>query len=199
MGRAWLNSTQTFRRNYDSFNPQGAVPLMRESDRHADRKLHTALECRERWYRQSALCVPETAACLGSWPLPPSSKHITPTSAAIIPWNDGITFSQPLTFFLSSGFDLLVFLLEGPLWLLIHRGPCIIRYNLFIPRSFITSAESLLLQRVTYSQVPRIRMWTFLKRNVCHSVISDSLRPPWTMARQAPLSMEFSKQEYWSG
>ena len=22
---------------------------------------------------------------------------------------------------------------------------------------------------------------------------------PWTIARQAPLSMEFSKQEYWSG
>ena len=22
---------------------------------------------------------------------------------------------------------------------------------------------------------------------------------PWTVARQAPLSMEFSKQEYWSG
>ena len=26
-----------------------------------------------------------------------------------------------------------------------------------------------------------------------------ALRPPWTVDRQAPLSMEFSKQEYWSG
>ena len=31
-------------------------------------------------------------------------------------------------------------------------------------------------------------------------LISDSLRPhPWTVACQAPLSMEFSRQEYWSG
>ena len=29
-------------------------------------------------------------------------------------------------------------------------------------------------------------------------VISDSATP-WTVAHQAPLSMEFSKQEYWSG
>ena len=30
------------------------------------------------------------------------------------------------------------------------------------------------------------------------SVVSDSATP-WIVARQAPLSMEFSKQEYWSG
>ena len=30
------------------------------------------------------------------------------------------------------------------------------------------------------------------------SVVSDS-ETPWTMARQAPLSMGFSRQEYWSG
>ena len=28
---------------------------------------------------------------------------------------------------------------------------------------------------------------------------SDSLWPPWTVAHQAPLSMGFSRQEYWSG
>ena len=27
----------------------------------------------------------------------------------------------------------------------------------------------------------------------------DPLRPPWTVARQVLLSMEFSRQEYWSG
>ena len=32
-----------------------------------------------------------------------------------------------------------------------------------------------------------------------HSVMPDSLRPPWAMARQAPLSMGFSRQEYWRG
>ena len=30
-----------------------------------------------------------------------------------------------------------------------------------------------------------------------HSVISDS-EAPWTVAQQAPLSMEFFRQEYWS-
>ena len=32
-----------------------------------------------------------------------------------------------------------------------------------------------------------------------HSVMSDSLWPPWTVARQAPLSMGFPRLEYWSG
>ena len=32
-----------------------------------------------------------------------------------------------------------------------------------------------------------------------HSVVSDSLQTPWTLAYQAPLFMEFSRQEYWSG
>ena len=31
-----------------------------------------------------------------------------------------------------------------------------------------------------------------------HSVVYDSVTT-WTVARQAPLSMGFSKQEYWSG
>ena len=30
-----------------------------------------------------------------------------------------------------------------------------------------------------------------------HSVMSD-FASPWTVAHQAPLSMEFSRQEYWS-
>ena len=34
--------------------------------------------------------------------------------------------------------------------------------------------------------------------SVSHSVMSDSATP-WTVARQTPLSMEFSRQEYWSG
>ena len=31
------------------------------------------------------------------------------------------------------------------------------------------------------------------------SVVSDSFVTPWTVARQAPLSMGFPRQEYWSG
>ena len=30
-----------------------------------------------------------------------------------------------------------------------------------------------------------------------HSVVSDSFATPWTIAHQAPLSMEFLRQEYW--
>ena len=29
--------------------------------------------------------------------------------------------------------------------------------------------------------------------------MSDSFAIPWSVAHQAPLSMEFSRQEYWSG
>ena len=32
-----------------------------------------------------------------------------------------------------------------------------------------------------------------------HSVVSDSLRLPWTITLQAPLSVGFLKKEYWSG
>ena len=31
------------------------------------------------------------------------------------------------------------------------------------------------------------------------SVVSNSLAAPWTVAQQAPLSVGFSRQEYWSG
>ena len=34
---------------------------------------------------------------------------------------------------------------------------------------------------------------------VVHLVVFNSLQPPWTAAHQAPLSMEFPRQEYWSG
>ena len=32
-----------------------------------------------------------------------------------------------------------------------------------------------------------------------HSVVSNSSETPWTVTHKAPLSMEFSRQEYWSG
>ena len=41
----------------------------------------------------------------------------------------------------------------------------------------------------------------FLHSCVCSvaSVISDSVRPPWTISQQTLLFMGFSQQEYWSG
>ena len=37
-----------------------------------------------------------------------------------------------------------------------------------------------------------------IKSERCRSVVSDSATP-WTVAHQAPQSMGFSRQEYWSG
>ena len=38
-----------------------------------------------------------------------------------------------------------------------------------------------------------------VKKSVSQSVVLDSFATPWTVARQAPLSMGFSGQDYWSG
>ena len=46
-----------------------------------------------------------------------------------------------------------------------------------------------------------VNIWYMKKsesESVSHSVVSDSVTP-WAVALQAPLSMEFSRQEYWSG
>ena len=43
------------------------------------------------------------------------------------------------------------------------------------------------------------QMWPQLLLLFSCPVGSNSFMPPWTAARQAPLSMEFSRQEYWSG
>ena len=44
------------------------------------------------------------------------------------------------------------------------------------------------------------RCWIQLKsESVSHSVMFETFVTPWTLARHTPLSMEFSRQEYWSG
>ena len=43
-----------------------------------------------------------------------------------------------------------------------------------------------------------LSQWVYFTRMLSHSVVSDSATP-WTLARQDPLSMGFSRQEYWSG
>ena len=42
-------------------------------------------------------------------------------------------------------------------------------------------------------------IYTLYTQTYTRSVVSDSLRPPWSGAYRAPLSMEFFRQEYWSG
>ena len=44
----------------------------------------------------------------------------------------------------------------------------------------------------------RVYIWDLLVLVLSHAVVSDSAIP-WTIAHQAPLSMGFSTQDYWSG
>ena len=56
-----------------------------------------------------------------------------------------------------------------------------------------------LLSRLDYDYK---KLYAYKNLIVCvnHSVVSVQLFvTPWTVAHQAPLSMEFSRQEYWSG
>ena len=48
------------------------------------------------------------------------------------------------------------------------------------------------------SYLHKLRLWVIQCESVSCSVMSNCLWPPWTVAFQAPLSMEFSKQECWS-
>ena len=54
-----------------------------------------------------------------------------------------------------------------------------------------------LLHRQVCSSLPA-PPWKSRKQCVSHPVMSDSATP-WTVACQAPLSMGFPRQEYWSG
>ena len=55
----------------------------------------------------------------------------------------------------------------------------------------------LVLAGVFFTTLPG-KLQVNLKVKVC-SVVSDSWWPLWTVAHQAPLSMEFSRKEYWRG
>ena len=45
----------------------------------------------------------------------------------------------------------------------------------------------------------RLSDWTTRQVCVMHSVVSNSLRPPWTIAHQAPLFLGFPRQGCWRG
>ena len=55
----------------------------------------------------------------------------------------------------------------------------------------------LLETRSTHSFLPRIMRTTHIVVVVSCEVMSNSFAAPWTVACQAPLSMGFSRQEYW--
>ena len=69
------------------------------------------------------------------------------------------------------------------------------------PRSRDASPPSAASGTLTHVHLPQIPFQTQLPLGGCTracSVMSDSATP-WAGARQAPLSMEFSRQESWSG
>ena len=67
---------------------------------------------------------------------------------------------------------------------------------LFQPGSVRKSQDQMVKQRpikIPIKQPRTVCVWVSL------SVVSASLQPPWTVAHQAPLSIEFCRQEYWRG
>ena len=57
----------------------------------------------------------------------------------------------------------------------------------------------MLIHHDSLSHVYGLDSSSFLEKNTLGGVCTQSCPTPWTVAHQAPLSMEFSQQEYWSG
>ena len=85
-----------------------------------------------------------------------------------------------------------------------------------LPLNFLLSPSRTAVHPLAFSQLPfpqgtHSSNLTRLNSSYCivlqnyvvvvvnHSVVSDSLATPQTVARRAPLSMGFPRQEYWSG
>ena len=64
--------------------------------------------------------------------------------------------------------------------------------HLLLSLSFLNVTHSLSWKKITFA------IFFFL---LCACVLScvQLFATPWTLARQAPLSMDFSRREYWSG
>ena len=64
----------------------------------------------------------------------------------------------------------------------------------------ILSGYSPEMWHILYSQQQSVRLFaSCLMALVSKEYFSDSFATPWTVARQAPLSMGFPRQKYWSG
>ena len=89
-------------------------------------------------------------------------------------------------------------LLPGPLSLslVVHDFPCLLRVSVKV-----LSASFLLARHPPWRDCPLLGFRHSLSSRCAVfrcSVTSDSATP-WTVAPQAPLSMGFSRQEYWNG
>ena len=72
-----------------------------------------------------------------------------------------------------------------------------------MPANLQNSVVATGLEKVSFHSNPKERQWQrMFKVKESESEVAQScltLCDPWTVARQSPLSMEFSRQEYWSG
>ena len=68
----------------------------------------------------------------------------------------------------------------------------------FLSNSFRQKQSSLNHSVLFYFYYFHLDPILFESESVSSSVLSNSLRLSWTIAHQAPLSMEFSRQEFWS-
>ena len=67
-------------------------------------------------------------------------------------------------------------------------------------RMWATQSHSLLMKWIIIQPLGSLTLQVSYKAN--HGlvvVMSNSFATPWTTAHQAPLSIEFSRQEYWNG
>ena len=103
---------------------------------------------------------------------------------------------------------------EGMIWILCHdscqsRPPKNLKKhhvwnhsnhsNLGIPCNFLTCGQLLNLSYVALAlNILYVCVCVRERESVSHSVMSNFVTL-WTVVCQAPLSMEFSRQEYWSG
>ena len=52
---------------------------------------------------------------------------------------------------------------------------------------------------ISFSHPLLLNIYPRVRVSGSHSIMSNIFASPWTVAHQAPLSMEFPRQEYWSG
>ena len=73
------------------------------------------------------------------------------------------------------------------------------KHLFYIKYLFITSLVAQLVKNLPAKRETWVRSlgWEDPLEKIHSSILA--WRIPWTVARQAPLSMEFSRQEYWSG
>ena len=79
------------------------------------------------------------------------------------------------------------------------------KMKIYVPENYIEECSSFFICSIQKLGIPSNvqKSWSSLQRNVLCCAQSLQLHPSWgtlwTVAGQAPLSMGFSRQEYWSG